>query len=85
MGQQGILDELKHTSNDPQYLQAMAPQYKGTEHYQNALAVSDGNLITASGIGSIEFARELFRKLGLYSEEDLEKWFQLFKNGIWTG
>ena len=83
LGQLGILNDLKHTSNDLDYLKAMAPKYIGENNYIKSFAVSDKNIITANGIAPIEFAREVFRKLQLYSEEEIEKWFQLFKNGIW--
>lgn len=84
LGQLGLLNELKHTSNALPYLRAMAPQYHGTELYLDKLAVTDQNLITASGIAPIEFAREVFQKLGLYDPAAIERWYQLFKNGIWT-
>jgi hypothetical protein len=48
----------------------------------NAWAVADENIITATGVAPIEFAREIFRAIELYDEENLEKWFQLFKNGV---
>jgi putative intracellular protease/amidase len=84
LGQLGLLNYLKHTSNDLSYLKEIAPQYQGENNYLNALAVTDQNIITANGIAPIEFAREIFEKLGLYNSTDTEKWFQLFKNGIWT-
>lgn len=84
LGKSGILDEIKHTSNDLNYLKAIAPEYKGDNYYQNTLAVTDQNIITANGIAPIEFSLEVFRKISLYDDEHLEKWFQLFKNGIWT-
>ena len=84
LGQLGFLNALKHTSNDLQYLKATAPAYQGEENYQNLLAVTDENIITANGIAPIEFAKEIFSQLELYNTADLEKWFQLFKNGIWT-
>jgi putative intracellular protease/amidase len=84
LGQIGLLNDLKHTSSDLNYLKGMAPEYTGENHYQNVLAVTDGHLITANGIAPIEFAREVFKTIGLYSEEAIEKWFQLFKNGVWS-
>ena len=60
----------------------MAPKYSGDENYQNSLAITDRNITTANGIAPIEFAREIFKAIGLYSDENIEKWFQLFKNGI---
>lgn len=84
LGQLGILNDLKHTSNDLGYLKNIAPEYTGSEYYQSTLATSDKNIVTASGIAAIEFASEVFKKIGLKSDHEIEKWFQLFKNGIWT-
>lgn len=84
LGKLGFLDNLNHTSNDINYLKAIAPQYQGENHYINAYAVNGDNIITANGIATIEFAKEVFLKLELHSEEDIEKWFQLFKNGVWS-
>lgn len=84
LGKLGLLDDIKHTSNDLDYLKAISPEYKGEKHYQNTLAITDKNIITANGIAPIEFAREVFKTLELYDKDSLEKWFQLFKNGIWT-
>ena len=84
LGQKGYLDEVKHTSNALEYLQYIAPNYKGKKGYQSDFSVTGENIVTANGIAPIEFAREIFRKINLNSERDIEKWFQLFKNGIWT-
>jgi putative intracellular protease/amidase len=84
LGQLGILNDLKHTSNDLNYLKGVAPKYCGDENYQNSLAETDRNIITANGIAPIEFAREVFKTIELHNDDDIEKWFQLFKNGIWT-
>ena len=84
LAQKGYLDNLEHTSNALFYLQNFAKKYNGKNNYKNELAVTDKNLITANGIGPIEFAREIFKKVELHTEKDIEKWFQLFKNGIWT-
>jgi len=84
LAQLGILNELKHTSNDLGYLKAMAPEYTGADKYQQTLAYSDRNIITASGIAAIEFAKEIFIQTQLKSSGDAEKWYQLFKNGVWS-
>lgn len=84
LAEKGFLEDVKHTSNDLNYLKAIAPHYKGEDNYQSELVVTDKNIITASGISSLEFAREIFRKVNLYDEKIIEKWYQLFKNGIWT-
>jgi putative intracellular protease/amidase len=75
----GILDERRHTSNAPEYL--TPTQYRGAKHYDPALAVTDGELITASSMGALEFAREIFHKLDVYEPPLTEAWYQLFKTG----
>ena len=85
LGKLGLLNHLKHTSNDLNYLKEIASQYSGEANYINSFAVSDKNVITANGTAPIEFAKEIFTKLNLYDSDSIEQWFQLFKNGIWTG
>lgn len=79
----GLLQTRRHTSNMPGYIEQYVPEYSGSNHYVNeALAVTDDRLITASGIGSVEFARELLRVLQVYDENSLDAWFGLFKHGV---
>lgn len=84
LAQQGLLNNLKHTSNDLYYLKGAAPSYSGEKNYINSLAVTDENIITANGVAPIEFAREIFTELKLMKDDKIEKWFQLFKNGQWS-
>jgi hypothetical protein len=46
------------------------------------LAVSDDGVITASGLGNVEFAREIFRLLKVYDDNDLRTWYDMFKRGL---
>ena len=84
-----LLDSIKHTSNAKSYLNKFCPNYEGQDNYQgqdnylNPNAISDANIITSSGVAPIEFAREIFRLLKVYDEPTIEKWYQLFKQGIW--
>jgi putative intracellular protease/amidase len=77
----GLLDDRAHTSNEREYLASHAPEYTGGEHYVDTLAARDRGVITASGVGPIEFAREIFAELGVLSEADRSAWFHLFKHG----
>ena len=77
----GLTENRRHTSNAKAYLAAMVPNYRGGDRYAEDWAVRDGNLITASGIGSVEFAREIIATLGLYSESDQKAWWDVFKHG----
>jgi hypothetical protein len=83
LGRLGFLDNRYHTSNDLHYLKSIVASYKGDKYYKNELAVLDKNIITACGIAPIEFAKEVFFDIDLYPENHIEKWYQLFKNGVW--
>ncbi|PWR72630.1 type 1 glutamine amidotransferase family protein [Methanospirillum lacunae] len=74
----GLLNNRPHTSNDLEVLKQFCPGYSGEKYYQLQPAVSDGNLITASGVGSVDFAYEVMKKLGVMREETLEAWYQLY-------
>ena len=78
----GLTHGVRHTSNAREYLQAMVPDYKDGEWYIDQLAVADKGIITASGLGSVEFAREVITQLHLYSEADTQIWFEMFKHGV---
>ncbi len=75
----GLLDDKRHTSNAPDYLQAT--NYQGAALYINEPAVTDGRLITAAGTAPLDFAYHIFKKLDLYPAETLEAWYGLFKTG----
>ena len=79
----GLTQGIRHTSNAREYLQAMAPDYKDGDLYSDELAVADNDIITGSGLGCVEFAREVIRRLNLYSEADARLWFEMFKNTAW--
>jgi putative intracellular protease/amidase len=81
----GLTRGVRHTSNAREYLQAMVPDYQDSDWYVDQLAVADKYIITASGLGSVEFAREVIRQLNLYSEADTQLWFEMFKHGIMPG
>ncbi len=60
----GVLNEKRHTSNVPEYLQV--ENYQGGALYQNQPAVTDGTLITASGLAPVDFASHILTKLEVY-------------------
>lgn len=76
---EGLLDDRRHTSNAPEFVEAFGS--KGTEHYCDVPAVTDRGLITASGTKPVEFAREVFAALDLYSPEVLASWYKLYGLG----
>jgi putative intracellular protease/amidase len=72
----GLLDARPHTSNDPAYL-AMSG-YAGAAHYVAEPAVIDGDLITASGVAPVHFARAIFERLGVHEPGVLASWMKLY-------
>jgi len=78
MANAGLLDKRPHTSNDLAALKMFCPDYHGEQSYVNEPAVTDGNLITASGLAPVEFAYQVFRKLDVMTPAALEAWHGLF-------
>lgn len=77
----GLLDQKKHTSNNLAVLKKMVPSYQGEKNYQNKLTVTDGNLITASGVGAVDFTADIMKYIKLYPEQKIQQWYALFKHG----
>jgi len=80
ISQMGLLRGRRHTSNGLEYLRSHVPGYDETAQYVDAPAVRDRGLITASGLGDIEFARELFEELDVLSAEDRAAWAMIFRS-----
>ena len=77
----GLLDHCRHTGNWPGPLAGQVPGYAGGEQYDaSVLAANDGGVISASHLGSVEFAREVIPTLDLYSPSDRDDWYRLFKH-----
>jgi putative intracellular protease/amidase len=72
----GLLDTRKHTSNAREYLKAT--EYRGADLYRDEPAVTDQNLITASAMAPLEFARAIFEKLEIYTPAVLDAWYGLY-------
>ena len=76
----GLLRGRRHTSNGLGYIRAQVPEYADAGAYVDAPAVRDRKLITASGLGDVEFARELFEELEVMSAGDRSMWAQIFRS-----
>jgi putative intracellular protease/amidase len=79
LAQKGLLDSNWHTSNDLNYLKMICPNYAGEKYYKQESAVTDGKLITASGIAPLEFSLHVLRALDVFSEKTLDAWYNLYK------
>lgn len=73
------LDFLHHTSNDLSYLQMVSPSYKGATLHQSCSVVRDNQLITASGMAPLDFAKETIKAMDVFHPEALEAWYNLHK------
>jgi hypothetical protein len=54
------------------------PHYAGAANYQDALAVTDGQMITAGSSAPVEFAYYIFKRLGVLESANLERWYGYF-------
>lgn len=84
LGTLGMLNNVQHTSNQLDDLQAYAGEkYTGEKLYQNKLVVSSGNLVTSSGSASLEFAKEVLTTFKIVSNKDAEAWYRFHKLGYY--
>ena len=77
----GLLRGRRHTSNGLSYLRKQVPGYADEAAYVDAPAVLDRGLITATGLGDVEFAREIMAELGVLSPGDRDQWTAMFRGG----
>ena len=76
----GLLRGRRHTSNGLEYLRSQVPAYAEAANYVEAPAVRDQHLITASGLGDVEFARELLEELDVLTPADRALWARMFRS-----
>lgn len=81
LAHKGMLDQVQHTSNALFYMKGLVPSYQGEANYVNELSVKGDNIITATGIAPLEFTKEIMKELD-FNEEYINRWYQLFKYGI---
>ncbi|MGL4762264.1 MAG: DJ-1/PfpI family protein [Sarcina sp.] len=76
----GFLDSIKHTGDSLELFKKQK-EYKGEQFYINEQVVIDNNIITANETAAVQFAYEIFKILKIDSEEEIEQWYDNFKNG----
>lgn len=81
LGRARVLDDRRHTSNGGDYLATQAPEYAGASHYVDAAAVRDKHVITATGLAPVDFAREIFAELRIFTPADEALWYGMYKEG----
>lgn len=77
----GLFANRAHTSNGASFISEHASGYRDPSLYRNALAVRDRSVISASGLGAVEFAREIFAELGILNETDLRLYERMYRQG----
>jgi len=76
----GLLNDRRHTSTVSGDLDAV-PGYTGAAHYVREPAVTDRGVVTASGLASVDFAREVFAILEIFNKDDQALWFEMYRSG----
>ena len=83
MAKHGFLNAVKHTGNGLDQLKIWGGEnYTNPEGYIHAQAVSDGNIVTANGSATLEFAKELLTLLENDTLERIEMYYQFNKQGF---
>lgn len=77
LAETGLLDHRRHTSNDLAVLKMFCPAYQGEAYYVDEPAVTDDNLITASGLAPVAFAYQVFSRLEVMNPATLDAWYNL--------
>jgi putative intracellular protease/amidase len=81
LGRAGVLNDRHHTSNMRDYLPTHVPEYAGASRYVETAAVRDKHVITASGLAPVDFAREIFAELQIFTAADEALWYTMFREG----
>lgn len=83
LGANGFLNEAAHTSNGLAYLQGKAGSaYRGEARYQNVPSVRDGNLVTANGVGFVDFTCNMLAALDAAQEKEIAAMRAAFTSGM---
>lgn len=79
VGHAGLLEGRRYTSNDRDTVASKVPAGRlGT--YVEAPAVRDDRLVTASGLGYVEFAAELLAAIGAMRDDEKAGWVAFLRN-----
>ena len=79
----GFLNDVKHTGNGlDQFKQWGGEKYANEAEYVETQAVSDRNIVTANGVGHLEFTREMLLLLEANTPENIASWYDFYKNGF---
>ena len=83
MAKHGFLNNVRHTGNGIGQLKMWGGEcYVNQDGYIHEQAVSDGNIVTANGSATLEFAKELLSLLQNDTPERIEMYYQFNKQGF---
>ncbi|MDM4206381.1 DJ-1/PfpI family protein [Klebsiella spallanzanii] len=83
LGANGFLNDVDHTSNGLAYLQSRAGSaYRGAARYRNVPCVRDGRLVTANGVGFLDFTCNMLAALNAAQEKEIEAMRAAFTSGM---
>ncbi|MDE6807803.1 MAG: DJ-1/PfpI family protein [Prevotella sp.] len=83
MAKAGFLNNVKHTGNGLDQLKLWGgDNYTNPDGYVHQQAVSDNNIVTANGSGTLEFTKELLLLLENDTPERIEMYYQFNKQGF---
>jgi putative intracellular protease/amidase len=75
----GLFAGRKHTSNGKDWLEGVVPGYAGAEHYVDTpKAVTDGKLVSASGLAPVTFAAAVARLVAPEQEALIAEYEAMF-------
>jgi putative intracellular protease/amidase len=77
----GLFDGRRHTSNGREYLRQHAGEYPGAGGYVDTLATRDTGVVSANGLGALEFAREVFGELKAFTDGEIVEWYEMYRSG----
>lgn len=84
LGMNGVLNNVKHTSNELNDLQqASGIHYSGSANFLQKQAVRDNNIVTANGSAYLEFGKMILEFLDAASQSEIEEWYDFFKLGYY--
>ena len=75
----GLFEDSGHTSNGFEFLREHAGDYPGSQHYVSSpSAISDRNLVTASGLAPLTFSREYLTLVKGETPFDQDRYFAIY-------
>lgn len=78
----GFLNNVDHTTNGlAETREKSGAAYTGGDRHRSEPSVRDGNMITANGMGFVEFARNVFTALNVAPQEKIDMIYGMAKRG----